>query len=349
MSDNSKIEWTDATWNPVVGCSPVSAGCANCYAISAVKRVGEFQGEGSKYRDLTVVQKNGVRGWSGNVELFPERLEQPLKWKRGRKIFVNSLSDLWHEDVPFEFVDKIFAVMALSPQHSFQVLTKRPERAAAYFSDTKVRERIAESKFVVSDAAGYDAASTRCRNLYERSYRPARQENPDWPLPNVWIGVSVEDQKAADERIPILLQIPAAIRFLSCEPLLGPVDLTGYCGFDAGDKRGHLSNIERIDWVIVGGESGHKARPMAPEWAVSLHKQCKAAGVPFFFKQWGEWSGGINHAPRVVQATRDKDGNLTGFSWSLQKVGKKEAGRMMLGEYWNEFPVQKQKDFGETA
>lgn len=353
MSDKSKIEWTDATWNPVVGCSPVSAGCANCYAISAVKRVGEFQGEGSKYRDLTVVQKNGVRGWSGGVEMFPERLSQPLRWKRGRKIFVNSLSDLWHEAVPFEFVDKIFAVMALASQHTFQVLTKRPERAEEYFRTWATRHKwgVAAREFVDEPnvVGGRDAGCVE------------RVCNCTYPLPNVWLGTSTEDQRTADERIPHLLKCPAVIRFLSMEPLLGPVTLWRYDedegamrgpgvivsggmtpGTPESPPEGYDDSQPGIDWVIVGGESGPGARPMAPAWATSLRDQCVEAGVPFFFKQWGAYSPGVEFAPPNVDPTYDAAGNVNGFSWPItekQRVGKKRAGRMMQGCYWDEFPT----------
>lgn len=259
MSDKSKIEWTDATWNPVTGCTKVSEGCRHCYAMTFAER---FRGVPGHYFE------NGF-----DLTLRPDKLDQPLNWKRPRKIFVNSMSDLFHERVPDDFIDQVFVTMALAPQHTYQILTKRPQRMLEWFS---------------RDPADTDDA------LY-----PFRQKK--WPLPNVWIGVSVENQKAADERIPLLIQTPAAVRFLSCEPLLGPVDLFRAEGLSGGIVNEiEFSAHGNIDWVIVGGESGRGARPMEEEWAINLRDQCQAAGVPFFFKQWG----GVNKA----ETGRELDG-----------------------------------------
>ena len=215
MADNSAIEWTDATWNPVTGCTKVSPGCAHCYAEAITLRFGK----GTPF----------LPGKS-EIKLHPERLRLPLFWRRPRRIFVNSMSDLFQEVVPYEFVRQVFEVMSQARQHIFQILTKRHEEL---------------------------------RNLASKL---------DWP-PNVWIGVSVENQYWADRRIPALLDVPAAIRFLSVEPLLKPVNLRPYLG--------------GIRWVIVGGESGPKARPIQAEWVQKIRDDCKAAEVPFFFKQWG--------------------------------------------------------------
>lgn len=218
MAEISSIEWTDATWNPVTGCDVVSPGCAHCYAKTFAER---FRGvPGHPYE----------QGF--DLRLWPERLELPLQWKRPRRIFVNSMSDLFHEDVPTEFIRRVFATMEAAHWHVFQVLTKRPDRARALAGELP------------------------------------------WP-PNVWMGVSVENQRWTS-RVTLLKEIPAAVRFLSCEPLLGPIKI----------------ELAQIDWVIVGGESGPGARPMNGAWVRALQKQCDEAAVPFFFKQWGAYSEG---------------------------------------------------------
>ena len=250
MAQKSAIEWTESTWNPVTGCTKVSPGCQHCYA----ERISElFRGvSGHPYEmgfDLT---------------LRPGRLVQPLKWKRPKRIFVNSMSDLFHEDLPDEFIDKVFGVMALCPQHTFQVLTKRPNRMREWME--KERKRVAVVECLAELYVGHPELAERW------PFDVQRAGLRGWPLPNVWLGVSVEDQKRADERIPLLLDTPAAVRFVSAEPLLGPV-----------------SNLrtKNLDWVIVGGESGPGARPMNPEWVRSIRDRCQSSGVPFFFKQWG--------------------------------------------------------------
>jgi protein gp37 len=229
MSDKSSIEWTEATWNPVTGCNKISPGCAHCYAETLAERFRGVPGHPFEH--------------GFDVQLRPEKLTLPLTWKKPRRIFVNSMSDLFHDAVPDEYIDRVFAVMAVASQHTFQVLTKRPARMRAYIA---AREPL----------FGFP-----------------------WPLAHIWLGVSVENQHWARERIPILLQTPAAVRFLSCEPLLGPVDL----GQAHADQR-----YPGIDWVIVGGESGPKARRMELEWALSLVRQCQSARVPVFVKQLGK-------------------------------------------------------------
>jgi len=280
---DSSIEWTDAVWNPVRGCSKVSAGCTNCYAM---KQAHRFSGPGQPYEGLTHVVKGKGPQWTGAVRTVPEMLERPLRWRKPRRVFVNSMSDLFHPDVPDEFVDQVFAVMALTPQHTYQILTKRPERMAHYFLPIGQTNR--------SDWVWVQMASILNRH---------RLAYPEWPLPNVWLGTSVEDQAAADERIPHLLRCPAAVRFLSCEPLLGPVDLRK---LTKGDYTAHPAGAEvytlegmyaipdhdwdapgRIDWVIPGGESGPGARPCDVEWIRGLVQQCRAAGVAPFVKQLG--------------------------------------------------------------
>ena len=286
MGDNSRIEWTDATWNPVRGCTKVSAGCDNCYAMRQAHR---FSGPGQPYEGLTR-EINGRGQWNGKITLVPELLDQPLSWQTPRRIFVTSMSDLFHPGVPDDFIDQVFAVMALAQQHTFQVLTKRPQRMRHYLTTIDVQDRIEVEAFDMLDVrSGRDAAEDR------------DLAGPPWPLPNVWLGVSVENQATADERVPLLLDTPAAVRWLSCEPLLGQVDL--FNG-DPDPRLGHhhkgVSALGEwwepgddptgpprrgVDWVVVGGESGPGARPMHPDWARSLRDQCVAAGVPFFMKQ----------------------------------------------------------------
>lgn len=241
MSQRSTIEWTDATWNPVTGCTKVSPGCAHCYAETFAER---FRGvPGHPYE----------RGF--DLQLRPERLQAPLTWKRPSLVFVNSMSDLFHEDVPFDFVSAVFETMERADWHTFQILTKRPERAATLSADLP------------------------------------------WPR-NVWLGTSVENQRWTT-RIDDLRRTGAHVRFLSCEPLLGPLrlDLTG------------------IHWVIVGGESGPKARPMKSAWAEAIRDQCQEQDVPFFFKQWG---------------AHNEEG---------RRVGKTKAGRQLAGRLWEQRPT----------
>lgn len=297
MSDKTGIEWTEATWNPVTGCTKVSQGCKHCYAerewarLSANPKATAYFGRAF-----------------GDVKCHPERLDQPLRWKRPRRIFVNSMSDLFHEDVPCGFIDRVFAIMAQSPQHTFQVLTKRPERMLEYMTHPVRLNMWADANIpLISSVWG------------------------DFPLPNVWLGVSVEDQDTADERIPLLLQTPAAVRWVSAEPLLGPVDLE-FGEIDIAlekDGFGNSAILGGIDWVVVGGESGPKARPMHPDWARSLRDQCAASGVPFLFKQWGEF------APNWFN---DDDGEkIPGSEW-IDRMGKKMAGRLLDGFQHDGYP-----------
>ena len=258
------IEWASDVWNPVVGCSIESAGCKNCYAMKMAHRL---QAMGQEKYQGTTEKVNGKAVWTGKVnEADKNTLTAPLRWKKPRRIFVNSMGDLFHEDVPFKLIDKVFTVMARCRQHTFLVLTKRAGRMQEYVSDVMAHQEIIHRR-----AAPIDGA-------IDPRYV--------WPLSNVWLGVSVETQKYADERIPCLLETPAAVRFVSAEPLLGPVDF----------ERGGFSLIQKVtspagkvwpglDWLIVGGESGPGARPMHPDWARSIRDQCQAAGVPFFVKQ----------------------------------------------------------------
>ena len=267
MADRSKIEWTDATWNPITGCSVVSPGCTNCYAM---KLAGGRMRHHPSRAGLTEPSKAGPV-WNGQVRFNEQWLDQPLRWERPRTIFVCAHGDLFHESVPDEWIDRVFAVMALAPHHRFQVLTKRADRMREYLAQVATER----------DMQRWASAACRAMQNIDNGWVDERLESVDWPLPNVWLGVSAEDQKRADERLPFLCDTLAAVRFVSAEPLLGPINLDRYIPPVA--KRGPL------DWVIVGGESGAAARPMHPQWARDLRDQCRAAGVAFHFKQWGEY------------------------------------------------------------
>lgn len=313
MSDKTRIEWTDATWNPVTGCTKVSEGCDHCYAETIAHR---FAG--------TPAYPNGFA-----VTLRPERLDQPLRWQRPRRIFVNSMSDLFHADVPDEFIARVFAVMALAPQHTFQVLTKRPGRMRSLLSSAEFRRGV---RLAVFESGLVDEVIAFGSEMF--------------PLPNVWLGTSVESQKWADVRIPQLLGTPAAVRFLSCEPLLGPVDLVpslrAWAGGDAVQINHHLH------WVIVGGESGPHARPMHPDWARSLRDQCVSAGVAYHFKQWGEWTPlfdgrelryPLRGSRLAVNLAADGRAARDGHPGEpMIRLGKKAAGRELDGRTWDEYP-----------
>lgn len=268
----TKIEWTDEVWNVVTGCTKVSAVCVNCYAERvAGRQIGSFSWNPSEGR---------YRKFS-DVRCHPERLDKPLHWRKPRRIFVCSMGDLFHPDVPDEFIDLVFAGMVLSPQHTFQLLTKRPELMLKYLSGGNRHTPVIAAMNAIG---GVDAVAIR------------------WPLPNVHLGVSVEDQATADERIPLLLDTPAALRFVSIEPLLGPVDLWEYGpevsfswlhGFDGSDPK-----IPKLDWVICGSESGPKRRFCDPAWIRDLMRQCVSAGVPFFLKQM-DVDGKLVKMPRI--------------------------------------------------
>lgn len=318
MSDKSAIEWTDATWNPVTGCTKISPGCANCY----IERTPAFRMTGQRFERGRIP-----------VRLHHDRLDQPLHWRKPRRVFVVSMGDLFHEDVPDQFIDRVFHVMAQAKHHTFQVLTKRPERMRRHFA-------------------------ARCGQLEVLAAMGGRKGTAS-VMPHIWLGVSVENQRMADERIPLLLETPAAVRFLSCEPLLGPLDLRlrdtlrCYCG-----EIKMNCDCPTIDWCIVGGESGpgraerklveaccRKGSPFGPpqrehdkyrpretvcevsnraecdqsdwrpkphalEWLRSIRNQCQAADVPFFFKQWG--------GPTP-----------------------KSGGRLLDGREWNEMPPRR--------
>jgi len=293
MGDKSNIQWTDATWNPLRGCTRVSNGCRNCYAEKVAHR---FSGPGRPYEGLTTEKGR----WNGTIKLVPEKLDQPLRWRRPRRVFVNSMSDLFHEAVPNEYITAVFGVMAAASGHSFQVLTKRPERALAWFAwlDERVRPN-----------ALHDAVRSHGVDLLRVAQGHTGFDNgfPGWPLSNVWLGVSVEDQPTADERVPVLLQCPAAVRWVSYEPALGSVDFARWLGrakcdscgmrwadedatsepYTCDDCGGGLDDVRGLDWVVVGGESGPRARPCNVDDIDETVVQCRDAGVPCFVKQLG--------------------------------------------------------------
>lgn len=274
MGDKSSIEWTDATWNPITGCSKVSPGCAHCYAETlALTRLRGRPG----YPGLPWTPENAA----ANVTLRPERLDQPLRWRRPRRIFVNSLSDLFHELVvsgrgpmgmAVSYTAAVFAVMAAAPRHTFQVLTKRPHLMRRFCTSmAKVSDY---DRQVILESAAFDhGLDLSC--------------DPTWPLPNVWLGTSVENQHWADVRIPELLETPAAVRFVSMEPLLGEVDLTESLWAKLPLTEGYIRRPDGLGWIIVGGESGPIHRPVDPFWVRKIRDQAHAAGVAFLFKQWG--------------------------------------------------------------
>lgn len=318
MANNSSIEWTDTTWNPLAGCTRASPGCDNCYAAVMSIRLeamaqadiaaGKNPGSKAKYIGVATKNKQGVTAFNGKINLDEDALEEPFKWRKPRRVFVNSMSDLFHKDVPFEFVAKVFAVMEGTPQHTYQVLTKRPERMLAFQ-----------------------------QNWYHFGF-PA----------NVWAMTSVENQETADERIPFLLRVTARVRGLSMEPLLGPVDLSGgrftvhsstKLSYSQPpvvvDYREPDGSSPRIHWVIVGGESGPNARPMHPQWARSLRDQCAAAGVPFFFKQWGGWAWSGDYITDKLYA--DPIRHAFPDKTVMVKVGKHAAGRLLDGRTHDEF------------
>lgn len=372
MSAHSAIEWTDASWTPIRArhvdesgkvrfghhCEHVSEACRYCYA----ERMNLRLGTGLPFKPGNLYHADRQqRAAAAKAKLFldPKILHWPLHWKRPRKIFVCSMTDLFADFVPDDWIDQMFAVMALSPQHTFQVLTKRPARMKAWFEERWQGTPAQKIGGLHIPAGG----ETGRRNQIEAACEPFLNElglvdtDDDslwtadgsckamqwaWPLPNVWIGVSVEDQKTADERIPLLLSTPAAMRFISAEPLLAPVDITSIARRSAaGYMRPLDGRFNTINWVIAGGESGPHARPSNPEWFRSLRDQCAGAGVPFFFKQWGEWAW----APELLnfdEARKHACGRLHQMhsdGRTCVRVGKKAAGRQLDGREHSEFPT----------
>jgi protein gp37 len=337
MADTTKIEWTDSTWSPITGCTLVSDGCKNCYAARlAATRLKNHPSR----KGLARLNAAGEAKFTGEVRFNEEWLDQPLRWRKPRMIFVCAHSDLFHPAVPDEWIDRVFAVMLKSSRHVFQVLTKRPKRMAAYMD------------------ALYAEADGNNPEWFRRGFTWPVFDKQKIPFPNIWLGTSVEDQATADERIPHLLATPAAVRFVSAEPPLGPVDLTPW----VFNRRKAIRDARRsptllnedqadacigypLDWLIVGGESGPGARPMHPDWARSLRDQCARAGVPFFMKQWGTWEW----APDDLNFTdakawgRRQFGNVPSEVHSnghtCFRVGKARAGRLLDGRAHDAMPT----------
>lgn len=377
MSLNSGIEWTDSSWNALRGCSRASEGCRNCYAERQAYR---FSGPGQPFEGLVTIT-NGHPAWTGKVALIEKHLLDPMKWKpvklgggrieyeqagpfvmtrpavRPRIIFVNSVSDLFHESIPTWWQDQIFAVMAMCPQHRFIVLTKRAGRMYEYLSTPA-----SELQMRWGMAASY---------LLGSGEEAERRAPKAFPLPNVALGVSIENQSTASLRVPFLLKTPAAFRLASAEPLLGPLDLTAIRYWDEVDpdiecewnaltafhQVLHSNSMDavateddgvtKLDWVICGGESGKKARPMNPDWARSLRDQCKATNTPYFFKQWGEWgpceNGEVTPSPEDWDSPPPshefRDDSKLRCAWEkVYRVGKKSAGDLLDGKRWHQYP-----------
>ncbi|GAA0574962.1 phage Gp37/Gp68 family protein [Streptomyces mordarskii] len=371
MATHSAIEWTDTTWSPVIGCDRVSPGCDSCYAITTArirshnpnpKIAAAFAGTAHRTADRL--------DWTGNLNLLENRLTKPLTWPKPAKIFVNSVSDIFHQGVPEEFIAKIWAIMALTPRHTYQILTKRHARMRAVLTDTcRCGSEHAPGTHFRSAMAWAVSENNPDRIPGLPDDAEQRVTQAAWPLPNVWIGVSAENQQWAGTRVPALLQTPAAVRFVSCEPLIGAVDLTRWlrpvpdCGYVDPDDgtcghpdaftpechrwadcpvRGRSTQWHGLDWVIAGGESGHGARPMHPQWARALRDECEVAGVPFFFKQWGAWAPSgylvIRSRPeaRSVLVGDPVDGH--GHRVEMRLVGKRAAGRELDGATHDVFP-----------
>ena len=352
MADRSKIAWTDATWNPVTGCTPVSDGCSNCYAARYANRgIGDFQTCYDVAPGMDPIMREFFE-----VRCHPERLGIPLRWRKPRKIFVCSMGDLFHALVPDEFIEQVFKIAEQCSQHTFQILTKRPRRMQALVSSfqERAKERYQVPKKILNSEKPYQCE--RCGNgfmtrLVCRQHREkceAACNNGQWdanvrpscPLPNVWLGVTAENQHTADERIPLLLHTPAAVRFVSCEPMLGSVNLMTITIPD-GDGHGidltRIGEASGIGWVICGGETGPGARYMHPDWARRLRDECQAASVPFFFKQWGEYCWPSQMSDETWRMV-DAQVNLSGIPDGRHRVGKRSAGRLLDGREWNEFP-----------
>lgn len=349
---NTKIEWAEKVWNPVVGCTKISPGCQNCYAERMAARLENiaYKTGNQKLHDKYYPTINCNGTWTGKVSLCPDALDEPLRWKKPSRIFVCSMGDLFHEDVPYEFIYDIWDVMVKNRQHTFLILSKRPDRMKSFI------ERVMANRMDYAYMLGNTPEGKEARKWAQR------------PIQNIWLGVTAENQEQADKRITILLQIPAAVRFVSVEPMLGPVHLnqintdskaitlnaltgTPY-DWDYGEWMPEDNIGAKIDWVICGGETGPGARPMHRDWARELRDQCKAAGVPFLFKQWGEWScqpwNSDNKTKRELCLGVDGNsvcaqvGHMMGFRKPddvlMVRVGKKVAGRLLDGRIWDEYP-----------
>lgn len=332
MSTGTKISWASHTWNPTLGCEKVSEGCSGCYAIRDAIRLGANPNPkiGPLFSGLAEMRE-GKPEWTGVPRTVTSRLTLPLSWHKPARIFVSSQSDLFHEDIPDTFIAQVFATMVLCPQHQFQVLTKRHARMRALLSDMQFVNQVL-------------LASTEL--LKTNPPRWLLPEWQGWPLPNVWLGVSVEDQHWADIRIPALIKTSAAIRFLSCEPLLGPINLMRWTGTDIegavqlyGEAFSRSDGKPLINWCIVGGESGPNARPMNPNWVRSLRDQCRTSGIAFHFKQWGSWQyvGDMTDQGISFTVNGNGAGTLHGDSGFIKRKGAHDTPELD-GEVIQEYP-----------
>jgi protein gp37 len=336
---NTRIEWTRRTWNPVTGCTKISPGCKHCYAERMSKRLaGRF---GYPTDDPF------------SVTTHPDRLIEPLHWKKPSMIFVCSMGDLFHDDVPFEYIAAVFGVMAECSRHTFQLLSKRPEKVLGFFKWIECQKPSFHSRGIHRGVKFYAAKVYDIKGI---STFQVSSEEWAWPLPNVWVGVTAEDQDMLDKRIPILLRIPASVRFVSCEPLLGPIDLSEYfirfrcfeckneeifsthscpkCGSSVAGNQ-HFS--PSLDWVIAGGEGGPGARPMHPDWARSVRDQCIAAQVPFFFKKWGRYApinGGFSRPGDLIHYSEI---DTEPVSMTTDQKRQVDQGKLD-GSEWHQYP-----------
>lgn len=322
----SKIEWTEETWNPFVGCSKVSEGCKNCYAEKMAYRLTNMALKKESFDScdgyLHVINID-KKCWNGKTFFQHSQLSKPFKRKKPTKYFVCSMSDLFHEDNDFVDILKVWYVMCQNPHHIFQVLTKRPDRVIEFYRYIGKKCKDDGLDSVPSDSNDYiDYVET----------------------PNhVWIGVTVENQEMADKRIPILLDIPAKTRFLSCEPLLDNINFPLYDGWvptynnpdnSGGDKEA-WPMIYDLSWVVIGGESGSNARPMHPNWAKNIIAQCEAANVPVFFKQWGEYAPSDNLPLSIVLKLKN---HIFNDKTIVYRIGKKKSGNIINGTKYEQYP-----------
>lgn len=356
QSSSHKIQWLNLpgykgeTWNPIIGCSKVSEGCKNCYAEKMATRINHIEfgrhGAYSDKRNYTHVVEGAFpgAGWNGKTHLIKSALNKPLHWKKPRVIFVCSMGDMFHDSISITDIDRVFTVMASCPQHIFIVLTKRPENMLRWFN-------YKDTSWANKGMQGDERIRYNCYHNYgvQVEYKDWK-----WPFENVWLGVSAENQKQADIRIPFLLQTPAAVRFVSAEPLLAPIDFTirtdEYChnmlsGGFAGVRMNEACISNKLDWVICGGESGHNARPMHPDWVRSIRDQCNTVGMPFFFKQWGELVPGCQAkylklplSEFVHKNVQFKSPNNPDKTNTYFKVGKHRSGNLLDGKKHEQYP-----------
>lgn len=322
MNISAGVYW-DQSWSPVRGCSKVSPGCASCWAERMAGRFAHLKDDSGRTRPGPYCTFSEDGRWTGRVELIESELTKPLHWRKPRIVALNWMGDLFHEKVPDEAIDRVFAVMALCPQHKFLVLTKRARRMREHIAGVNSAERFHDINVAAQDI---------CQSPHYGAVLPTQQDGMvagGWPLPNVALGVSVEDQDWANSRIPDLLATPATMRFVSVEPLLGHIDIA--CYLDGCFYTRPACEFRKLNWAICGGESGTGARPPYPDWVRSIRDQCQADGAAFLFKGWGEWAPDpLRH---YVASHAFNDGTVMG------RFGKKAAGRLLDGRTWDQFPV----------